>query len=98
MIGRKGECRNGVEDQDSGAPRRSFDACAAAAHLLPLSACPRNVLISEHKNGHNLTSTKHFFKIQKAFFIACQDLTNDTGFSILKQKKTIFGFPISTVD
>ena len=31
MIGRKGERRNGVEDQDSGAPRRSVDACAAAA-------------------------------------------------------------------
>ena len=27
---------------------------------------------------------------QKAFFIACQDLTNDTGFSSLK-RKTIFG-------
>ena len=49
--------------------------CAAASHLLPLRACPRNVLISEHLNGHNLTSTKHFSKIQKAFFIACQDLT-----------------------
>ena len=37
-----------------------------------------------------MTSTKYFSKMQNIFFIACQDLTNDTGFSILKQN-TIFG-------
>ena len=31
-----------------------------------------------------------FQKFKKAIFIACQDLTNDSGFSILKPK-TIFG-------
>ena len=37
-----------------------------------------------------MTSTKYLKKIKNVFFIACQDLTNDTGFSILKQN-TIFG-------
>ena len=38
-----------------------------------------------------------FQKLKKAIFIACQDLTNDTGFSILKPK-TIFGLTSLLLD
>ena len=48
------------------------------------------LIIVNTKKAITLLLQNIFSKIQNVFFIACQDLTNDTGFSILKQN-TIVG-------